>query len=93
MSTGQQWECPCGWEGHEDELISHLEFAGNREEPPEYGATCPACGDDWEGMSEPVLCAGCGDERVRNDGDYCTECYTAAAEDRADARRDDAMMR
>ena len=90
--SNQQWECPCGWTGHEDELISHCEFAGSREEPPEYGATCPQCGDDWEGMSEPSMCKCCEDVQVKNDGDICTECYTCMMEDRADGARDDALM-
>jgi len=48
----QNWDCECGWTGHEDELESRCEFAGNREEPPEYSASCPSCGCDWERMTE-----------------------------------------
>ena len=49
----QHYECTsCGWTGHEDDLRSEQTFAGNREEPPEFEAYCPECGDNWDQMSE-----------------------------------------
>jgi hypothetical protein len=79
--SGQHWECPCGWAGHEDELVSHVEFIGNREEPPEYGATCPQCHGDWEQMSEPdpdVECPACSEIALPAKGGECTECHGLA---------------
>lgn len=52
MNT-QHYECTsCGWTGHEDELRSEQTFAGNQEEPPEFEAYCPSCGDNWDQMDE-----------------------------------------
>lgn len=48
----QEWECDCGWSGHDDDLRSECTFAGNQEEPPEYEAYCPQCGNNWDQMIE-----------------------------------------
>lgn len=56
MSINQEWDCSCGWTGHEDDLRSECTFAGNREEPPEYEAYCPDCGSNWDQMTEAQQC-------------------------------------
>lgn len=49
---GLIYRCRCGWEGEDWELASREEFAGNREEPPEYSDWCPDCGRSVEEMDE-----------------------------------------
>ena len=54
MNTfNQEWECTdCGWHGHEDDLKSECVFHATQEEPAEYAAWCPECGDNWENFIE-----------------------------------------
>ncbi len=47
-------ECTdCGWTGHEDDLNSKCVFEATLEEPAEWDAWCPQCGDNFENM-EPI---------------------------------------
>lgn len=55
----QHYDCDCGWTGHEDELRSECTFHGNREEPAEFEAYCPECGNNWDQMSEADPGAQC----------------------------------
>lgn len=69
----QNWECVCGWTGHDDDLISECTFAGNREEPPEYEAYCPSCSGNWDQMTEPC------EHVYQDDGDpRCINCNAPA---------------
>ena len=50
----QHFECiDCGWTGHEDDLKSECVFDQTQEEPAEYDAWCPQCGDNFDNM-EPM---------------------------------------
>jgi len=49
----QHFECnDCGWTGHEDDLKSECVFEATQEEPAEYDAWCPQCGDHFDSMNE-----------------------------------------
>jgi len=64
MNTNQNYECNCGWRGHEDELRTECTFNETRLEPAEYEAYCPDCGANWDQMSEAeadMECPGCGE--------------------------------
>ena len=91
--SGQNWDCDCGWSGHDDELRAECTFHGSREEPAEYDAYCPSCGNNADQMSEAIMCSACEDVQVKSDGDYCSECTQCMLEDKAEARRDDMMIR
>lgn len=42
----------CGFEGESGDWESKCIFHGSREEPPEYVAWCPDCGETWETTEE-----------------------------------------
>lgn len=88
--TTQNFRCDCGWEGHEDEMLSECTFHGTREEPPEYEVFCPECHGAWDDMVDVPYCAGCGDVFVKNEGDTCPECTDAILEDKRDGEREEA---
>ena len=49
----QRYRCTkCGFEGTSDEWESKCIFWGSREEPPEWEAWCPDCGETWETTEE-----------------------------------------
>ncbi len=89
MTINQQWECECGWTGHDDDLRSECTFAGNQEEPPEYEGYCPDCGGNADKMYQLAMCKSCDDVQVKDDGDICGECRECMLEDRADGLRDE----
>lgn len=83
----QHYQClECGWQGHEDELRSECTFAGNREEPPEYEAYCPDCGENWDSMIEADVCTSCNNEFQIPESNLCAPCTVDAAEYAMDSR-------
>lgn len=67
-------------------------FAATQEEPAEYLAHCPQCGATHLNEEQRCWCEGCDKERVKDFGDYCTECRECYLEDKADAKREDEFM-
>lgn len=82
----------CGWEGLDSDLDSRCVFYGNQEEPPEYEAQCPSCGEDADNTEEIPLCRTCEDEYVKDEGDQCSECHTCELEEALDAQIYDSML-
>lgn len=91
MEHSRKVRCECGWEGSDADVAVVCTFVGNREEPPEYEGYCPSCGTDADdGVMEDVpMCAGCEDEYVKDEGDYCPECIECAKEAKHDAMAED----
>ncbi|NIP34997.1 MAG: hypothetical protein GWN89_08920 [Thermoplasmata archaeon] len=45
----QRYRCTrCGFDAYADDWEIECVFAGSLEEPPEYEAFCPGCGESWE---------------------------------------------
>ena len=83
-----KWCCKaCQWEGNERDIETKLYFAQTQEEPAEYTAHCPSCNSTRIEEIIQIMCQGCEDEPVKDEGDYCSECYSEECERYADAAR------
>jgi hypothetical protein len=79
--SGQHWECSgCGWTGHEDDWRSECVFNQTLEEPAEYEAYCPDCGQNADAMEEIEMleCGACSEISMPSNGGECTECHAEA---------------
>ncbi|WP_455363569.1 hypothetical protein [[Eubacterium] cellulosolvens] len=83
----------CGRVNMPIEDVAILSFPGNYEEPPEYEYRCSYCnaGEDFITEMETIVCRGCEDVQVQDEGDYCDECLGEMAEARRDAMLDSMM--
>jgi hypothetical protein len=89
VMMSEMWECECcKWQGDVNEIRKELVHNETILEPEEWQWHCPSC-DESVGLVKInyVYCAGCEDEIVQHEGDYCTECYTEECERHVDASR------
>lgn len=80
------YQCKCGWQGTEDELISTCTFHATQLEPAEYECSCPDCGGAWDDMCDADLCISCENEFAIADLELCMGCQIDAAEYAMDQR-------